>query len=1306
MDKDTLIRIAEELHQGAFDANAYYLILQQYRKNQREYAEEMKMSPAFYQTIHGALMKACFMEIAKLYDSSNGVVSIGTLLAKCAKNQDLFPTYRETMTVEHDGTAFSYQIPYQHQLKPEEERFFKDQVESDRKLFAMFDIPDAANAPVRVDLTFPEFLALYQKRFNALSKKRENIRMQRNKLYAHNDEQRILSKENPTDRHPIFYPDVQEMIAFALDCTGLILGVLTDVTRATQYSNIDDWEGTLMLARLGLKYQEYDFQQSEKAFEAEMQRQLDLFQDEGYIYLNGEQIHRERSEVLLIDDLRKYLLNRYAAEGLTPSEIDSIILRLRSISGTIYEANKAVCKMICDGFIFNREDHTKKDLYIELIDFDEPEKNVFKIINQFEIEGINNQLRIPDGIVFINGIPVVVLEFKSAVKENTTIMDAYTQLTVRYRRDIPELFKYNAFIVISDGANNKYGSFFSPYDFFYAWRKIEADDKELDGINSLVTMVSGLFRKERLLAVIKDFVYFPDSSDKDLKIVCRYPQYFAAVKLFENIKAHLRPEGDGKGGTYFGATGCGKSYTMLFLTRMLMKSTFFHSPTILIITDRTDLDDQLSKQFVASKKYIGDETVVSIDSREKLRQELQGRTSGGVYMTTIQKFTEDLELLTDRANVICISDEAHRSQINLDQKVKVTAEGVERSYGFAKYLHDSLPNATYVGFTGTPVDGTIEVFGPVVDAYTMTEAVKDGITVNLVYDGRAARVTLDQAKVREIEDYYDRCAVEGANEHQIEESQKAVAHIDAIIGDPDRLHAVAEDFINHYETRVAEGATVAGKAMFVCSNRKIAYAFYQIIVGMRPEWAEKKVCPDGVQLTEKEKKELKPIEKIKLIMTRNKDDEPELYEMLGTKEDRKEFDRQFKNVKSNFKIAIVVDMWLTGFDVPALDTIYIDKPIQQHSLIQTISRVNRVYTGKDKGLIVDYIGIKKNMNLALKKYTNFESDEFEGVEQSITIVKDQLDVLAQMFHNFNSTDYFNGSPKEQLACLNRAVEYVQLTEDLETRFMAAVKRMKQAFNLCSSSEAISDKEKDYLHFYCAVRSILFKLTKGDAPDISQMNARVRELLEGAIQSDGIEELFETGKHISVDIFSDEYLDKINAIQLPNTKIKVLQRLLSQAIDEYKKVNRIMGMEFSDRLKRVVDEYNNRRRDEAFANEVLDDVAEQLAKLLEELKKEKDSFKGMGIDYEEKAFYDILKAVAKKYEFEYPDDKMIELSKRIKIIVDDKAKYTDWSTRDDIKANLQVDLILLLDEFDYPPVTIDDVYKEVLEQAENFKKYAQ
>lgn len=1032
---------------------------------------------------------------------------------------------------------------------------------------------------------------------------------------------------------------------------------------------------------------------------------MELFKDEEYVHLNGRQIHRHKSEVLLLEDLRQYLYEQYASDGITSGEIETAIFMLRNISGTLYEANKFAYRLLCNGWTLEREDSEQKDIHIRFINFDEPKKNIFKIVNQFEIEGVDNQLRIPDSIVFINGIPVIVLEFKSAVQENTTIMDAYKQLTVRYRRDIPELFRYNAFVVISDGVNNKYGSFFSSYDFFYAWRKVGSDDKELDGINSLVTMVKGLFRKERLLAVIKDFIYFPDNTDKDLKIVCRYPQFFAVNKLYENIKAHMRPEGDGKGGTYFGATGCGKSYTMLFLTRMLMKSKEFHSPTIILITDRTDLDDQLSKLFINSKAYIGDDTVVDISSRNKLGEELQGRESGGVYLTTIQKFTEDLQLLTNRSNVICISDEAHRSQINLDQKVNIKDTCVERKYGFAKYLHDSLPNATYVGFTGTPVDGTIEVFGSVVDSYTMTESVRDGITVNLVYDGRAAKVMLDQQKVCQIEKYYEQCEREGANEHQIEESQKAVAKMEVIIGDPDRLQEVAEDFIRHYENRVAEGATVAGKALFVCSNRYIAYDFYKIVIGLRPEWAKKKLSAEDVILDAEDKKELKPMEKIKLVMTRNKDDEKALFDMLGTKDDRKEFDRQFKNPKSNFKIAIVVDMWLTGFDVPELDTIYIDKPIQQHTLIQTISRVNRVCKGKDKGLIVDYIGIKKNMNVALKKYTNFECEEFEGVEQSVNIVKDQLEVIGQMFHKFDSKDFFEGSPKEQLDCLNRAVEYIQLSEEMETRFMAAVKRMKQAFNLCSSSEKISDEEKDYIHFYCAVRSVLFKLTKGNAPDISQMNARVREMLEGAIQSDGIEELFETGKHISVDIFSDEYMGRINAIQLPNTKIKILQRLLSYAISEFKKVNKIKGVEFADRLKRVVDAYNNRRR-ESYANEVLDDVAEQLAILLEELKCEKDSFKKMGIDYEEKAFYDILKAMAKKYEFEYPEDKMIELSKRIKVIVDDKSQYADWSTRDDIKADLQVDLILLMDEFDYPPVTRDDVYEEVLEQAENFKKYAE
>ena len=426
-----------------------------------------------------------------------------------------------------------------------------------------------------------------------------------------------------------------------------------------------------------------------------------------------------------------------------------------------------------------------------MIDFKDVDKNIFKIVNQLEIKG--TERRIPDGIVYVNGLPLVVLEFKSAVKEDATIMNAFTQLTVRYRRDIPELFRYNAFVVISDGVNNKYGTLFTPYEFFYAWRKVEAMDKAGDGIDSLHTMMEGLFRRERLLSVAKDFVYFPDTSKSERKIVCRYPQFFATHRLYENIleHSHINLHGDGKGGTYFGATGCGKSLTMLFLTRMLMRSRHLASPTIVLITDRTDLDDQLSGLFTNAKQFVGDECVKEVLTRKQLGEMLRGRKSGGVFLTTIQKFSEDIDLLSDRANIICISDEAHRSQTNIEQNVRVTDNGVKRSYGFAKYLHDSLPNATYVGFTGTPIDATIDVFGEVVDAYTMTESVEDGITRRIVYEGRAAKVFADHRKLQEIEDYYKQCAEEGANEYQIEESKKAVTQINKILGDPDRLAGAA-----------------------------------------------------------------------------------------------------------------------------------------------------------------------------------------------------------------------------------------------------------------------------------------------------------------------------------------------------------------------------------------------------------------------------------------------------------------------------------------------------------------------------------
>jgi very-short-patch-repair endonuclease len=864
---------------------------------------------------------------------------------------------------------------------------------------------------------------------------------------------------------------------------------------------------------------------------------IELLSAEGYPHVLGETIERQPADVLIKADLWTFLARQYAKDGITPGEIEAVIQKLEAYSSAdLYESNKQIMRLVSEGFHLKRERNlhphlnplpegedlkdgsstygrsgdegrSQRDLYIQLIDYSAltefrkpkagevpriaaegeglPYKaggNIFKLVNQLEIVG--SEKRIPDGILYINGLPLVVFEFKSAIREEATIHDAFIQLTVRYRRDIPELFKYNAFCVLSDGVNSKVGSFFAPYEFYYAWRRAEriphpqplsqgekgndgsspcgrSGDEgslvnykggfsysglvkrarelrqkqtpaeevmwelvrnrqlaglkfrrqhqigpyivdffcdelklvvELDGeihseeaqakkdqkrtayleslgfsvlrfendvflndpefalqsvvsqiplynlpstsgrggggegenkvpaqgISSLYTMIQGLFAPQTLIDVIRNFVFIPDVSRREEKVLCRYPQYYAATKLYSNILQHMKPEGDGKGGTYFGATGCGKSFTMLFLTRLLMRSVALKSPTIVLITDRTDLDDQLSGQFTNAKGYIGDHTVISVESRSQLRELLKGRNSGGVFLTTIHKFTEDTELLTERANVICISDEAHRSQVNLDQKVRVTDEGVTRTFGFAKYLHDSLPNATFVGFTGTPIDATLDVFGPVVDSYTMTESVADEITVRIVYEGRAAKVLLNNSKLEEIERYYAECADEGASEYAIEESKKAMANMGSILGDPQRIEALAADFVVHYEKRVEEGSTVTGKVMFVSSSRPIAYAFYQEVIKLRPEWAEVKVCADGVVFTEAEKKTIKPMERIKMVMTRGQDDDPVLYDLLGSKEYRKELDRQFKTEKSNFKIAILVDMWLTGFDVPFL----------------------------------------------------------------------------------------------------------------------------------------------------------------------------------------------------------------------------------------------------------------------------------------------------------------------------------------------------------------------------------------------------
>ena len=821
-------------------------------------------------------------------------------------------------------------------------------------------------------------------------------------------------------------------------------------------------------------------------------------------------------------------------------------------------------------------------------------------------------------------------------------------------------------------------------------------------------MIEGAFAPERILRVLRDFIFYPDDSKKNEAIVCRYPQFFAANKMLVNIKEHMRPEGDGKGGTYFGATGCGKTYTMLFLSRLIVQrdNETFNNPTIIILADREDLDTQTSELFVTATKYLHESDVRSIESRKDMEQTLKDRPSGGVYITTIQKFCESTGLLSDRSNIICISDEAHRTQTSTGSKLKKTDKGVFTTYGFGHYLRASFPNATYCGFTGTPIDETLAVFGNIVDSYTMKESSDDGITVRIAYEPRLARVVLSDEQAKEIQKYYEQCAEQGSTEEQIEESQRAMSKMTAILGHPERVKKLAADIVQHYESLCAEKPEIVQKAMIVCADRALAFRVLKEIVSIRPEWGEAKKAEDESQLSKEELDKLMALPKVNLVATQGQNDEKDLFEACGTKEYRKKLDKQFKNNNSNFKIAIVVDMWITGFDVPSLAVMYIDKPLQKHTLIQTISRVNRVFDGKDKGLVVDYIGIKTDMLEAIKKYGGPQESPIDELNISLGIFRNHLALISELLVDFDATKFHTGTPLERLNCLNAAAEYVQIKKEMQTRFMGLSRRLKSAYVICFPSGELTEEETATAQFYLAIRSIIYKQTQGNAPDAEIMNRAVEDMVKEAITCTGIENIIDDQK--SVDLFSDDFLAELDSVKMPITKFNALLKLLRKAISAYGRTNKVKAVEFDERLRKVVDAYNNRDK-LVFTSEVVadfvNDLSDELIRILQDLQQDKTSFEALGISYEEKAFYDILVKVRDDHGFPYEEGKCLLLAKKIKELVDDKAQFADWSTRDDIKNQLNMDLTVLLYKNGYPPEWDEEVFEKVMEQAENFKKYA-
>ena len=874
-----------------------------------------------------------------------------------------------------------------------------------------------------------------------------------------------------------------------------------------------------------------------KYYESDYEEALiDLLVQQGWEYTHGGSISRNNREVLFVDDLMLYLQQRYP--DLQHGDIEEIINRLRHVSGqTHFELLRNTYYLVRDGFRYIRN-QDGETFDIEFVDFEAQNKNnIYRCVNQFEVGyGQKNDIRIPDVLLFVNGIPLCVFELKNPTDFNATIADAYDQIHIRYKRDIPHLLRYAPLSCISDATinNTKLGTTYTPYNHYYVWKKVNNEDESAKrGTDQVKTIVAGVYEPNRFLEIIRDFVYFPDKKhDKEEEVVCRYPQFFATRMLKESVlKAHSA--NSSKGGTYFGATGCGKTYTMMFLARQLsLRCKELGSPTIVMIVDRDDLQTQAGKLFLRSEEFLSLGTAKIISDREDLKRELSIRESGGFFICTIQKFCEQIGELNTRKNIICFSDEAHRTQVRLNTQLKVKNQkeedkgkkdnpiGAFVTKPYAEHLRSAFPNATFVGFTGTPIDETIQVFGDLVDSYTMQQSVDDEITVELKYIPRIANVTLDSEKVKEIDAYYKQCADEGATEDDVAASKKAMSAMEVILGDDERLDRLAKDIIEHYSNACENNPDVVQKAMIVCSKRKIAYKLLQKFKKQKPEWFEEKKSPDDSKLTAEELKELSPMPTIAMVATRAPNDSADMYNYLGDKARSKKLDDAFKMENSNFRIVIVVDMWITGFDVPCLSFLYNDKPLQKQTLIQTISRVNRKYEGKEFGYIIDYIGIRDNMMEAMRKFggETFGPSE-DDVQQALEALIIELKILSDVFVDFDITPFTDSqtTPLERLECLSSAADYIiTLTEQLnlsnekdkpktvsvKTFFLAHVKRLRTAYDICQPSNVLTNEQLSLSQCFMAVASYIRK-TSGEKHDAESMNRVVEKMVAEALKCNSV-----------------------------------------------------------------------------------------------------------------------------------------------------------------------------------------------------------
>jgi type I restriction enzyme R subunit len=990
---------------------------------------------------------------------------------------------------------------------------------------------------------------------------------------------------------------------------------------------------------------------------------IELFQNMGYQYIYAPDLDRDYKSPFYDDELINSL-HRINKE-LPLEAINEAINKLQNFdNGELVQKNTNFMNYIQHGIeVKYFENGVERNTLVSIVDYDNPNNNSFIIANQWTF--VENSNKRPDVLLFLNGLPIVLIELKSPSREETEASEGYTQIR-NYMHEIPSMFIYNCICIMSDQLTSKAGTITSNEDRYMEWKTKDGNYENTQHAQ-FDTFFEGMFQKERLLDIIQNFICFSNEGLNQVKILAGYHQYFAVNKAIKSTEKATST--DGKGGVFWHTQGSGKSLSMVFYSHLLQKA--LNSPTIVVITDRNDLDAQLYGQFSYCKDFLR-QTPVQATSREDLKNLLEGRKVNGIFFTTMQKFQESEEPLSKRRNIIVISDEAHRGQYGL--KEKVDSKTGEIKVGLARIIRNCLPNATFIGFTGTPISqkdrSTREVFGNYIDIYDMTQSVEDGATRPVYYESRVIKLKLDETTLKLIDQEYDLMS-ENADEEVIEKSKKELGRMEALLGNDQTIKSLVDDILDHYENNRENLLT--GKAMIVAYSRGIAIKIYQYILTVHPDWTEK----------------------VGVVMTGSNKDPEEWHSIIGNKQHKDDLAKRFKDNNSELKIAIVVDMWLTGFDVPSLATMYVYKPMKGHNLMQAIARVNRVFGDKEGGLVVDYIGIATALKEAMNDYTIRDKNKYGDTDVSkVAYPKflEELSICQDLFHTFDYSKFINGTDLERSKAISEGLNFMLAVdkENDKTTFVKESLLLKQALSLCSS--IVSKELRIEAAFFESIRVLISRLTNtgiGTRISLPEMNSRINELLNHSIKSDGVINLFSDVKQ-EFSIFDPKFLDEISKMKEKNLAVELLRKLIAEQVKIYQRSNVVKAEKFSEIIQKAMNSYLNG----LLTNE---EVISELMKLAKDISEAKNAGDNLGLSQDELAFYDALTKPQAIKDF-YENDELIAITKELTETLK-KNKTIDWQKKESARARMRMLIKKLLKKYKYPPKGMNDAIKTVMTQCE-------